>query len=524
MASREFKSKTTAAPLSRRDLLRAGSLLVPAAALAPGIFTRSAQAQASTSTFDYYISPSGSDSNAGTQGSPWSITAINTKQATYAGKRVGLMDGTYTVYSLLQGGLNDGYVPVLQIQGGRSGSPTVIQAVTLGSAILECSNGAAITSVNSPLLGQNTASSMGYVTIDGLKIQNGGSKVIYLGNYGNAASAGRALYAGYTVQNCEFTGQNTSPFAAGNNFSCLELAGAIAPLINNNYFHGNIGNVSATDGNHYTSVIQWYTERATYQYNTCIGPGLYGKESGNFGTTIQFNYIDGTGWTSVYGIEDFVGRSNTASGYQTTIHHNIFVSLQNDMRPTLGAGNYLPDPFVCFNNVFVVLSSGQSAGLMIPVQTGAATFYNNIVSSNATGDLDLICVNTDGPGVWDYNLYYSTTGTYVYGYFTSKTSETRNGVSTLASWKQQMAASCEAHAVDHANPLFANSGTLATRYQLQSGSPAKNAGSTTGTTKGSVCDMGAWGNGAPTVIGSTLAAGGSTPPPQIPQAPSLTVS
>src|SRR5580700_10727712 len=102
MASREFKSKTTAAPLSRRDLLRAGSLLVPAAALAPGIFTRSAQAQASTSTFDYYISPSGSDSNAGTQGSPWSITAINTKQATYAGKRVGLMDGTYTVYSLLQ--------------------------------------------------------------------------------------------------------------------------------------------------------------------------------------------------------------------------------------------------------------------------------------------------------------------------------------------------------------------------------------------------------------------------------------
>ena len=63
--------------------------------------SRAYSSQPSGTTFDYYVSTTGSDSNAGTLASPWAITAINTKQATYAGKRVGLLPGTYDVSGLM---------------------------------------------------------------------------------------------------------------------------------------------------------------------------------------------------------------------------------------------------------------------------------------------------------------------------------------------------------------------------------------------------------------------------------------
>ena len=44
--------------------------------------------------FDYYIATTGSDTNPGTLASPWAITGINSKQATYAGKRLGIVAGT----------------------------------------------------------------------------------------------------------------------------------------------------------------------------------------------------------------------------------------------------------------------------------------------------------------------------------------------------------------------------------------------------------------------------------------------
>ena len=140
----------------------------------------------------------------------------------------------------------------------------------------------------------------------------------------------------------------------------------------------------------------------------------------------------------------------------------------------------------------------------------------------ASGDVQFNTINVDGPGLWDYNLYFST-GTYEYGYFTSKTTGARMS-STLAGWKAAMSVACEAHAQDHMKSTFVASGAGANFYKLQSGSPAINAGKSNGTSGGTTCDMGAWGNGAPSIIGSSLVTGGSTPPTQVPEAPSLTVS
>ena len=82
-------------------------------------------------SFDYYISPTGSDSNNGlTTSTPWALTAINTKRATYAGKTVGLMDGTYNVITITGQSTNlSTHDNTLGVAAGSSGSPTIIKAV-----------------------------------------------------------------------------------------------------------------------------------------------------------------------------------------------------------------------------------------------------------------------------------------------------------------------------------------------------------------------------------------------------------
>jgi hypothetical protein len=78
-------------------------------------------------SFDFFISTTGSDSNPGTLVSPWAITSINTKQATYTGKRVGVLAGVYNVNSLMGSG-NAGSLNLvaLAVNGGTVSNQTYI--------------------------------------------------------------------------------------------------------------------------------------------------------------------------------------------------------------------------------------------------------------------------------------------------------------------------------------------------------------------------------------------------------------
>src|SRR5580704_11664506 len=109
---------------TRRTLLKRGGCA--ALATAVPMLIRTARAQASS--FNYYISPTGSDSNPGTLASPWSINAINTRQSTYAGKSVGVMAGTYNIFALCQALASSGsqQTAALSVNGGTAGSPTLI--------------------------------------------------------------------------------------------------------------------------------------------------------------------------------------------------------------------------------------------------------------------------------------------------------------------------------------------------------------------------------------------------------------
>jgi len=80
------------------------------------------------SSFDRYISPTGSTSNTGlTSGSPWPISVIGNASYTYAlaGATIGLMSGTYDVSALT----GDGNVAV-PIPSGVSGKPTILCPVS----------------------------------------------------------------------------------------------------------------------------------------------------------------------------------------------------------------------------------------------------------------------------------------------------------------------------------------------------------------------------------------------------------
>ena len=98
--------------LSRRNVLRSAAAAVLLASVllvqAAGVITIGGHANrlyaaqvggggGGGEDCDLYIDDAGSDSNDGSEGSPWAITALMSKSASIAGNVTCLQDGTYTV-------------------------------------------------------------------------------------------------------------------------------------------------------------------------------------------------------------------------------------------------------------------------------------------------------------------------------------------------------------------------------------------------------------------------------------------
>lgn len=162
----------------------------------------------STASFDYYISPTGSDSNPGTLASPWSLNAINTKSATYAGKRLGLI-GDQGTLTFSGGGvsypISNSFGVCLSVASGTAGSQTVVGSCNSsgqyvrGLAVIDGGSTSSSTLLsNYAIIGNfSAASAAGYATIKGLTVQNGSSHGILCGNY-----AAGALAPGIIIQEC----------------------------------------------------------------------------------------------------------------------------------------------------------------------------------------------------------------------------------------------------------------------------------------------------------------------------------
>ena len=191
--------------VTRRTLLKQGAYTALALRTAPVLIGVARAQTADPASFDFYISPNGSDSNPGTQSQPWAITAINTHQADYAGKRVGLLDGSYNVHALCQaGGLWNG--PALAVNGGPSAtSPTVIAAINPRQAILTAADPAsgAYPSKACPIIGQGymQTKNKGNVIIDGLYLTRSFQYAIAF--YAPVGQQQEGGATGFVVRNCE---------------------------------------------------------------------------------------------------------------------------------------------------------------------------------------------------------------------------------------------------------------------------------------------------------------------------------
>jgi hypothetical protein len=498
---------------SRRDVVKGGAFVLGSLVIP---WSRPRDARAATSaTFDYYISPTGNDSNPGTQASPWAITSLSpAAQNAYnvanwnkiAGKRVGLLSGTYNVYNLwLSAAWNS---PALNIPGGTASAPTVIQSVTPQGAHITANNGGALpgnSGSSVSIIGQGYQYAKGYVVFDGLVISDSNGYGIYVN--GGGTSAEGAGGGSFIIRNCEI--YNISGDAS-NNPGCMMQYFSQGNLIQNCKLHDCTG--SGASLHNFAAIFSFNCHGNTYEYNTIYNcnSGIYDKNPGNGGHTYRYNYIEALGVSPQSCLEDCSGGS---AGDVTSAHHNILVA-SSGVGWWTGQDQTFPShqSLLFYNNT--CYSSGSSGSLMYWAAGAAVsppaqvTHYNNIYyATGSPGPYGNVAFLTAGLAASNYNCYQSN-GATTACIGTSATAGLAT-LYTLPLWSTLFGFDGNSFA---ANPSFSSPGVKLSPagYTLNSGSPCTGAGRVGGTSSGAVCNLGAW-DGTITQIGCNFSSTVSVP-------------
>lgn len=447
--------------------------------------------------FDYYISPTGSDSNPGTQAAPWAITAINTKRALYApagqpGKTLGLMDGTYAVGELYA--VDDYNVPVLDLAGTTHATPVTLRAVNPRAAIIDSELATAGTR---PVLGNSTAVVQGGIVVDGIVFTRSVSRCVKFGDYSQSP-----VTRTVRLQNCEFRNNDarTTPVSGGNN-SQLEISNQRAFTASNNYFHDNIGE-SATSNDHHSAILAWKCKDSVFEYNTVIRSGsVFGKAEGHSGNVFRYNYLELSHINdNTPALQDWNGDNSPPDGSGTgsadVIHNNILKGASGaDLRNSYYGSQFTRHRVRFFNNTVHMIAQGNTTfGLAVRTGSGGLDHYGNIYFNQTTaGDQGFVAINVNSNGVHDYNCYYKASGSQWQTY-ANESATMRNGVSSLASYRTAVGG--DANSIV-SSPSFVATGVRADWYKLSAGSPCIGASRTGGAPTDPACDMGAWGGATP---------------------------
>jgi hypothetical protein len=489
-------------------------------------FVRDAWSQ-TTATFDYYISPTGDDVNPGTQSQPWSITALNSKQSVYAGKRVGLLDGVY------QYGTNSGVQttlnslcnaaaysrPALLVNGGTSGSPTIIAAVNARQAVLDGSalSGGALPTTQAAIIGQGYSgqTNIGNVVLDGLVVRN--SYQLGICFYPNSGQT-QGGATGTIVRNCEI--YNIAGWENGNMAGVLFYFNTGA-LVQNCAIHDVVptsGNMTEWDC---AGIFSQQCLNNIYEFNTIYNCNcaIYDKNPNNGGHTYRFNYLEVMGVYPNVGLIDCAGGS---AGETTAVYNNIIVS------PTCAWGTDSTLPANCswkfYNNTCWFPNGGftHDAGVFLPTAGAAVSpaaqvqFFNNIVACAGTVTSNGNTCFCDGTILLsDFNCFQGALSNGA-TFGISPTTSPYSFVSyTLAGWQSHSGFDLHSQTLP-VGALF-GSAVLKNPASFRSLPPGVvGTGRIGGVSSGAVTDPGAWGNGA-TQIGCNFG------PVAVPTAPVLSI-
>ena len=519
----------------------------------PSAWARHARGAASQGTSyspSYYISTSGSDSNAGTLGSPWAITALNTKQSTYAGMTVCVLAGTYDISSLM----GTFHSPALTLNGGpNSSNPTNIISCngsgvyTPRVAILDVKGASGFYGGGNGNLstmmgvsdqdtgGGPTPTNWSNLTVDGLILENWSLWAFQVGSFnGNGGPASNVH-----LLNLEFTNGNgaNSTGLSGVHSAGLELyyySGTTASrngvVVSNCFFNNNTANSVNTNDTHYAAIQVWggisvdnstsssglIVEKSTF-FDT--GPIYGGDDTGIiFDTLLQQNFIDSTESNPAMQASPTRGFGNSLTSsitsLGTVIRNNIFKGGLGgfDGGPPASEGSF--STAVVFANNTIDLDGGTvgpGPGSRIALSAGFSGLiknYDNLYWDNgdtgigAAGAYGYANGNTDGFSVADYNIYGTQTGSNIFTTYSSSGGATEVVYSTFAAWKSAIGG-LEAHSSQSSSNPFTSGGSRALAYLVQSGSPAYQTGKTGGTSGGSTVNVGAW-DGIVTQIGSVI--------------------
>ena len=484
--------------ITRRTLLKQGTYAALALRAAPSLI-RSATAQTTGSSgFDYYIAPSGSDANPGTLALPWAITAINTHRTEYAGKRVGLLDGTYNVHALCTGTWS---TPALGVNGGpRADSPTVIAAVNPRQAILTAAHPVtgAYPTAECGIIGQGymQTQNKGNVTIDGLYITR--SFQYGIAFYVPAGEQKEGGTSGFIVRNCEIydIGGNVNDNVGG-----ILMCFCTGALISNNKIHavqppnihnGNLGNAAG--------IFSFHCHSNIYEYNTIYdcNCGIHDKNNYNGNHTYRYNFVECAGLDPVSPLTDGSGGD---AGDTATVHNNILIGPE-----IWNASNAFNMPslqsLVFYNNTCVFGGARKTdngmfyaAGANSVSPTATVTFYNNIVQcAGAIGYAGLVDFCTGSVVLSDYNSFSAVGSEPTLALAPLTTPRANPKLYSLAAWRS--ATGMDAHSTTSAATFASPLGRTAAGFQLRSASPGPGSGRVGGVATGAVTELGAWGGGA----------------------------
>jgi hypothetical protein len=400
-----------------------------------------------TPNFDYFVGPNGNDGGAGTLGSPWSITAFNSQQAKYAGKRIGIIGDVGgvqtpiqqgnggTLYSLMQT-INqpNGTGAAININGGTAAAPTYVASCTSAGvyqaqwAIIDCANpsgGAAPVGANGVLLGQPTYNTtvvpnLGYVTLDGLVIRNANYAAVQFG------AIQTQVINGIIIKNCQidscvcttsaenpggiFFGNCATPQVLNTKiFNCTTSGGSNFPLgmggITSYKTTGLIGTNLTIYGCGYSIQMKDTNQWGTFSY--CY------FDCGTFGSGVNASQA-----SNPYALMGII----PGSGQALTLHHCIILGL--GIRCYGEDGTLVTGSIVGYNNTLYTPPqyANQCTALWV-TQTGNGPhqWYNNVVYyptysgyAGAPYQFGAISFNTNGglTGTNISNNYYGTGATF----------------------------------------------------------------------------------------------------------------
>jgi hypothetical protein len=555
---------------SRREVLARGAGAASVLAL-PQLFIPNAWGQ--TTTFDYYISTTGNDSNPGTLSAPWALTSFIYNSANYnkmAGKRIGLIAGNYQITSAFpeQGGASAYGWSRLTVPNGTSANPTYV--ASSGTNGNYSARAAVITftdttytnqghpATDNVLIGGNPNGGNANIVIDGITLNGNGLAIHTAAGAGRlinfvgasatntASSSGSSGYTGIVVENCEIYNMNPWPTGAGGwpggNYALVSFESLQNAVVKNNYIH-SITLGSTCSAQHVAACYQISCANTLYQYNTvanCPDCGGFWSKFGSTGSTAEYNYFSNV-CTSTSGtlsgsgaIGDLCGVIMHWDGTQGTpnsgpgdttqlVHHNVFDGCGRPFEGASGSPNGISQSTNVYNNTVYETLTTACEGWLTGSNSGAQVqYYNNIyMTTNGSGGRNQgkIVLTSGLFSKLNNNCYFSTTGAYSGFWYIYQGSS----YAAFASWKSEVGgilSGSESNSIN-VNPQFSLpsgyvAGGGAVQFQLAAGSPCIGKGSGGG-------NIGAW-DGSATQIGCSFGSGSVSSALPVPVAPVLTIS